>query len=193
MKDKTYWDWLEVQPDDFKKEIIEKSPWYNLQDGTHVWLNTITRKNCYKQIDGHIYTQEVGAESNEYIWAGTHYVKDYCCEKATIKEYCDYYYSKRGLPKEIELFSNTKDNFHHAMTIQLFEVRKNDDTFGIPFCWQNRNKYWGRTICIHPVWVCDYKCLLFSWAEGNINYKWRPSNAFLSLEPMTEKEIIDTF
>lgn len=191
MKNRDYWNWLEVQSDNAKKEIIENSPWYNIKDGTHVWMNKITQKRCCANINGHIYTQELSAESDEYIWAGTNYVKDYHYEKATIKEYCDYYYDNRGMAKEIEMFSPTRENYHHAMAINLFEVRKDDDTFGIPFCWQNRHKYFGRTVYIHPLWICDYKHLLFSYVDGNINYKWKPNDVFLSFEPMTETEILN--
>lgn len=195
MKNRDYWNWLEKQPDNIKKKIIEDSPWYNLPDGTHVWVNTLTTKRCRKEIDGHIYLQELGAKSTEYVWANTHYVNaQLYYEKATIKEYCDYVFSKTEFPKEIELFKATSENYHHELTIQLFEVEDNDgQSLPIPLCWEKRSKYRGRTVCIHPVWICDYKCLLFSWAQGAISYKWRPNDAFISLEPLTEKEIIEAF
>ena len=123
MKDREYWSWLESQPDNIRKKIIEESPWYTLETGTHIWLNRFTHKNCYKKIDGHIYTQELGAESDEYVWEGVHYVNSQLTyETGTIQEYCDYKFSKTEFPKEIELFRDTRENYHHAIIIQLFKI-----------------------------------------------------------------------
>ena len=193
MKDREYWSWLESQPDNIRKKIIEESPWYTLEAGTHIWLNRFTHKNCYKKIDGHIYTQELGAESDEYVWEGVHYVNSQLnYESGTIQEYCDYKFSKTEFPKEIELFRDTRENYHHAIIIQLFKINDyTDEPFGIPFCWRKNNKFIGRTVCIHPVWICDYKHLIFSWNENVINYKWKPTDCFLSLEPLTEKDIME--
>lgn len=197
MKNKIYWNWLEVQPDHIRKSIIERSPWYTLSEGTPVWLNHLTTKRCHVEIDGHIYKSELTAESEKYLWGYSSWVNDkQCYSIGTIKEQFERY-SKRGLSFEIEIFRRTFENMHNSIAIQLLgcedpDFKPADDSFFTPRPWTtNVHKSRSRIICIHPVWVCDYKHMPISFVDGNINYMYRPTESFLSLEPLTAKQIIN--
>lgn len=198
MKDRTYWNWLEEQPDHIRKSIIEKSPWYNLPKDTPVWLNRLTTKRCHAEIDGHIYKSELTAESEKYLWGYSSWVNDkHYYSTGTIKEQFEYCYSKKGLALEIEMFRRTFENMHRSISIQLFgcedpDFKPADDRFFVPRPWTTSvYKSDPRVIHIHPVWVCDYKHMPISFVEGIVDYRYRPTDCFLSLEPLTAKQIMN--
>ena len=198
MKDRTYWNWLEEQPDHIRKSIIEKSPWYNLPKDTPVWLNRLTTKRCHAEIDGHIYKSDLTAESEKYLWGYSSWVNDnHYYSTGTIKEQFEYCYSKKGLALEIEMFRRTFENMHRSISIQLFgcedpDFKPADDRFFAPCPWTTSvYKSATRIIHIHPVWVCDYKHMPISFVEGIVDYRYRPTDCFLSLEPLTAKQIMN--
>lgn len=202
MKNRNYWHWLEEQPDHIRKSIIERSPWYNLPKDTPVWLNRLTTKRCHVEIDGHIYKSELTAESEKYLWGYSSWVNDeHYYSTGSIKDQFEYYYSKTKFAVEIEIFRHTFENCHKSISIQLFgcedpDFKPADDSFLAPRPWticgqENIHKSHPQVIHIHPVWVCDYKHLPISFVGGNVDYRYRPTDCFLSLEPLTAKQIMN--